>query len=172
MSKKKPTGQVWHHTLSISKYTGSFTNESKVTETLDELEKQLEDGDRTAILKGITFCAHGKLDFPNWLLKEVHKLYYMAAGQSVESLDEFLGYKRPPGRNLESFERNQSFRDELYSVVLNAHNLQDAPLTRKTPKKSAFSHAVEYFEKKGKKIKEPTVERIYLAESKNRTKKT
>ncbi len=172
MSKKNHTGQKWHFTLQMSKYTCTYKSENDNADILGELEKQFEDGDRTTILKGIAFCANGKLDFPNWLLQEVNELYYKASRQEVENLDDILGYIRPPGKNLKSFERNQSFKDELYSVVLNAHDIEHAPLTRKTPKKSAFSHAVEYFEKKGKKIKEPTVERIYLAESKRRTIKT
>lgn len=157
--------------MQMSKYTGSFSDENRNIETLEELETQFKDGDRSAILKGITFCAYGKRDFPDWLLQEVNKLYYLAEGQKVESLDSFLGYKRPPGKNLDSFEHNQSLKDELYSVVINASNLQGAPLTRKTPNKSAFSYAVGHFESKGRKVNESTVERIYQAEKRRRTKK-
>jgi hypothetical protein len=172
MSKKKPTGQKWHYTLQMSKYSRTYKSENDNADILSELEKQFENGDRSAILKGITFCACGKRDFPDWLLKEVVNLNSMAECREVKSLDNLLGYKHPPGEKLASFERNQSLRDQLYSVVLNAHNIEGAPLTRKSRKKSAFAYAEEYFHRGGITISESRVEKIYLAEKKKTHQQT
>ena len=171
MTKKTSTNKVRHLSVNMSKYARHYTDENQNIDILKELEDQLMNGDRTAILKGVTFCALGKRDFPDWLLKEVINLNSIAECQKVKSLDDFLGYKRPPGKNLDSFEHNQSLQDELYSIVINAHNLNDAPLTRKTPKKSAFSYAVEHFECNGRKISESRVETIFFKEHKRHSSK-